>query len=145
MELAKINLSTQAMDAVFNLMLKVETTDKVRIRANKSLEQLLELLTHSLQSPHESVQLALSKFAAAINADQHIALKTLGVQLDVAGSSEQTTKAVGRTARVYRGQVIEPSSNDSVSRSATQDGGVEGSENVKPKKRVMYRGRETWV
>jgi len=131
MDLSRLNFSSEALDAIYSLMLKVEVVDKKRIRASKSFDSLLELLTHACDSTDQSIKDALHKLVEALTEEQMNVFSALGITL----GQRKFMADSPRPTRVYRGQVIE----------TTEAGEVENDAPKKGKKRVIYRGRETWV
>lgn len=131
MDLSRLNFSSEALDAIYALMLKVEVVDKKRIRASKSFESLLELLSHAAESTDQSIREALNKLIELLTEEQVNVFSTLGISIGHKNAHESAS----RSTRVYRGQVI-PESNVNQ---------IESENTKKGKKRVIYRGRETWV
>ena len=139
MDLSRLNLSDDAVDAIYSLMLKVEMIDKKRIRAAKDFESLIELLSHAIESDDEQIQNALAKLVSQLNDEQVAVFNTLGVSLviDHSDSKSKASTVAAKSTRVYRGQVIEESQ--------AEDSQRHTDESKKGKKRVVYRGQETWV
>lgn len=133
MDLTRLNLSNDAADAIYSLMLKVETVDQKRIRASKSFESLLELLSHASQSDDTSVTEALQRLLALLTPEQITVFETLGVSLIV----NVNESAQASNQQVYRGQVV--ANTDEI------DSPKEESQEHRGKKRVVYRGSETWI
>ena len=137
MDLSRLKLSDEAVDSVYALMLKVEVIDKKRIRAAKSFEALIELLCHACDSNEDQIQYALNKLVGCLSEDQLSVLNMLGATLPVTNQSISREKPLTASTQVYRGQVVE--------RAATTSESGHCNETNKGKKRVIYRGRETWV
>lgn len=131
MDLSRLNFSSEALDAIYALMLKVEVVDKKRIRASKSFESLLELLSHACQSTDQSIRDAFSKLVALLTEEQINVFSALGIAI----GHKQSAESASKPTRVYRGQVISESNVDEAGSDSAKKG----------KKRVIYRGQETWV
>lgn len=131
MDLTRLNLSNDSEDAIYSLMLKVETVDQKRIRASKSFESLLELLSHASQSDDASITDALQRLLSLLTPEQITVFETLGVSLIVNESAQASNQ------QMYRGQIVADTDTVDLSKDENQE--------RKGKKRVVYRGSETWI
>ncbi len=128
MDLATLNFTPEAEHSILNLSMKVELRERKRIRATKSVENLVFLLKIAEKSRARQVIEALANFVHKLNSEQLSFFKTLGVDL-LKDNHQNLLNHVS-----YRGAHLEGSSKNS-----THDHSHQG------KKRIVYRGCERWV
>lgn len=125
MDIKLINLNSDTIKSIYSIMLKLETHDRKIIRATKSIENLLELLICAKSSKHSEVIEAYVKFSNLLTDDQLGFFRSLGHNI-IPPQAPSTEKDELR----YRGS--------STAR-------PESVESTQGKRRMVYRGRETWV
>lgn len=125
MEIKLLNFAEDTIEAIFTLRRKVELREGSRIRATRSIEDLIELIKVAESSRARDVIEALAKFVHHLNDKQISFFGTLGIDL-IADAHHNEINHVN-----YRGAHIAEDTHEKVAHHG--------------KRKMMYRGQERWV
>lgn len=128
MDLMALNFNEEIEQSILSLSIKVELRERKRIRAIKSLENLVLLLKIAEKSRARDVIEALVNFVHQLDSKQLSFFNTLGIDL----LEDNHHNIVNHIS--YRGAHVSEEQNH------TKDMHIHHG-----KKRIVYRGCESWV
>lgn len=121
MDIDTIDLSQKTYKSIQNLRMKVELTEKKRVRKVKTVEDLMTLLRFSQRSDFIDVDLALQDFTTSLSPDQLTFFKTLGFD---ASKQSQVSTDTSTVDNEINGSNSEPKF-----------------EHLEKRKKMIYRGK----
>jgi len=137
MDIKTLKLSVELGGFIQALRLQVEIHEKVNIRANRSLAELVELIKIAKSSLSSPVLLAWKKLEEHLNLSQRAILKQAGVEVkDEAPLVAKTKGPVKTVSSLYRGVKVEKE---------IPTGTAEEKKPPGKKRKVVYRGQVKWI
>jgi len=127
-----LRLSEQALSKLSKLAMAVELAEHKRFSVRGDIEPVVSLIQIALASSHSSIKQRVEELRVELSTDSLGFFRALGVDLSQmhAGPGEQT----------YRGQRI--AGNE---KAATPTPATSNADSDKPRKKIVYRGKVTYV
>ncbi|GAB1268154.1 hypothetical protein NBRC116493_14070 [Aurantivibrio infirmus] len=134
MKVNQLKLSEDALNKLRQIALTVELEENKRFSVRHDVDQVVQLLEFATKLDSPSVAKRIADFKMKLSDDSLGFFRTLGVSLEPQIS---TTSSAG-SQKTYRGQKI---LQEETSTSSTAASEIE----PKKKKKIMYRGKVTYV
>lgn len=133
MKVSQLQLSENALNKLRQIALTIELEERKRFSVRREVDQVVELLNFAVSLGKPSINKRVSDFKDQLSQDSLGFFRTLGVNLDTNSTS---TTSVNKT---YRGQKVIAETQTNPAPKASSD------EEPKKKKRIVYRGKVTYV
>lgn len=133
MKVSQLQLSEEALNKLRQIALTIELEERKRFSVRREVDQVVELLNFAIGLGKPSINKRVSDFKDQLSQDSLGFFRTLGVNLDTNATSATSVN------KTYRGQkVIAETQAASAPKTPSE-------EEPQKKKRIVYRGKVTYV